>query len=104
MTTYPLLQDPAPWNNSRELGVPITVAGLEILAVPSQNAVTGDLLLGELGFEADDLYILAKLSDVAALGDLHDTAVVIGSDNYLVKSVRPKPNVDLIRIVLKKGT
>ena len=98
---YPLLQQPAPWNHPNELGVPVDINGTVITAVPSFNAITGDVLLGEIGFEGDDLYILAELQDVAPLGDLHGLPVTVGSNTYRIRNVRPKENVDLIRLVLE---
>lgn len=102
MALYPIIKDfPTSWNNPRELGVPVTVAGREIVAVPSQDSITGDLELG-MGFEAQAPYVLCRLQDVDDLGNLHGAAVTIDNKNYVVRNVRPKENIDLVRLVLSQ--
>ncbi len=99
---YPVIQDPAPWNNPRELGITVNVNGTDIIAVPFLDAVTGDVLIGESGFEADDPYVLARTEDVTPLGDLHGLPVTIGTESYIIRNVRPKPGIDMTRLVLRK--
>ncbi len=96
---YPIIDDTPPWLNTDELGQNVTVDGTAIVAVPVRSAITSDIDLG-MGFEAEDTYILCAAEDLAPLGDLHGKAVVIGSDNYLVRNVRPKKDARYVRLVL----
>lgn len=104
MGVYPIIAaGPTPWLNSRELALQVTVAGHNILAIPSQDAVTGDVHFGEgVGFEAKAPYILCRLQDVDTFGDLHGVPVVIGDKEYVVRNVRPKENQDYVRLVLDR--
>ena len=101
-TVYPVVGDNPPWLNPKELGIPVVLDGVQIIAVPSQDAVTGDIDLGAIGFEADNPYVLVSNPDIAAMGDLHGKTVVIGLVNYLVRNVREKPNQAYTRLILEK--
>lgn len=98
---YPIVDTVPVWNNPNELGLPVTIDGTTITAVPSQDAVTGDVLIGSSGFEADDPYVLCNTLDLAPLGDLHGKTVVIGTQTYIVRNVRPKQNINMTRLVLQ---
>lgn len=100
MAVYPVIQQPAPWNDLRELGIEITVAGETVAAVVSVDPVVGNISVGDMEFEATAPYVLVESSDIAALGDLHGAAVVIGTDNYIVRNVHPKLNINMTRLVL----
>ncbi len=101
MATYPIVASgEAPFFNPNELGVEMTVDGNTIIAVPALNAVTGDIIMGSSGFEADDPYVLCQTSDIETFGDLHGKIVVIGTDNYKIRNVREKQNTNLTRLVL----
>lgn len=97
---YPVLQHPTPWNNLRELGQTVTIAGREVSAVVSQDAVVGDIELGQAGFEAELPYLLVPLDLIEDLGDLHGAVVVVDGENYVVRTVRSKPNHNYTRLVL----
>lgn len=97
---YPVIQQPTPWDNLRELGIEITVDGVVMPAVISQDSIPGDIYIGSAGFEASNPYVIVSDEYIQALGDLHGKTVVIGTDNYIVRNVRPKPNIALTRLVL----
>lgn len=101
MALYPIIQNPPPWNNPRELGVEITVAGRAITAVVSTDPVVGDVGLGA-GFEATAPYVLCHRPDLEGL-TLHGAEVVIGSKRYTVRNVADKDNINLTRLWLKNA-
>jgi len=84
-----------------ELAVTLNINGTDVLGVPSQDAVTGDIDLG-IGFEATEPYALVTTSSVSALGDLHGKKLIIDTVSYTIRNVRPKINIDLTRLVLSK--
>jgi hypothetical protein len=90
-----------PWLCTQELAVPVTIDGTVINAVPSLDAITGDVDLG-FGFEATAPYMYVRLADVAGLGDLHGKPVIIDGVSYVVRTVRPKENIDMARLILDK--
>lgn len=98
--TYPVLQYPTPWNNLNELGQLVTIAGREVSAVVSQDAVTGDIDLASVGFEAELPYLLVPTDLISDLGDLHGVTVVVDGESYVVRNVRAKRNHNLTRLVL----
>ncbi len=101
---YPVVDTVPVWNNPTELGLPVSVDGTVITAVPSQDAVTGDVIMGASGFEADDPYVLCNSADLDTMGDLHGKVVIIGAKNYKIRNVRPKPNIQMTRLVLMETT
>jgi len=99
LSVYDIISgQPNPWL-AGEVSETVIIDGHQVEAVPVQNAVTGDIELG-IGFEADDPYLLCALSDVLSFGNLHGKMVTIGTQNYMVRNVNNKKNIDLCRLTL----
>ncbi len=99
---YPVIGTDLPWKNPREVGYTININGTDIIAVPSQDAVVGDILMGDTGFEAEAPYVLVDTADVSAMGDLHGATVTIETNVYVVRNIREKPNQGYMRLILDK--
>ena len=104
MPKYPIVGDDPPWKNTTELGITAEIAGVPVVCIPVLDAVTGDVLLGSAGFEANDPYILVHNLDISILGDLHGKPVIIDDVHYTIRNVRNKPGIDMTRLLLKENT